>query len=33
MTEQKQEVHYGVFTWGPCILHLKISEDFDKLLL
>jgi len=33
MTDKKQEISYGIFTWGPCILHLKISEDFHKLLL
>ena len=33
MSDKKQEVQYGVFTWGPCIVHLKISEDFHKLLL
>ena len=33
MTDKKQEISYGVFTWGPCIVHLKISEDFHKLLL
>tara|TARA_R100001086_G_scaffold204704_1_gene120554 strand:- start:50 stop:733 length:684 start_codon:yes stop_codon:yes gene_type:complete len=33
MTDKKQEVQYGVFTWGPCIVHLRISEAFHKLLL
>ena len=33
MTEKTQEVSYGVLTWGPCIVHLKISEDFHKLLM
>ena len=27
------EVKYGVFSWGPCIVQLKISEDFRKKLL
>ena len=31
--EKMQEVSYGVLTWGPCIVHLKISEDFHKLLV
>ena len=28
-----QEVSYGVLSWGPCIVQLKISEDFHKLLM
>jgi len=27
------EVKYQVLQWGPCIVHLKISEDFQKKLL
>ena len=26
-------VQYGVFTWGPCCVHIRISEDFHKKLL
>tara|TARA_R100000664_G_scaffold1610_4_gene4128 strand:+ start:3391 stop:4077 length:687 start_codon:yes stop_codon:yes gene_type:complete len=26
-------VQYGVFTWGPCCVHIKISEEFHKKLL
>ena len=33
MTDKTQEIQYGVFTWGPCIVHLKISEPFHKLLM
>ena len=28
-----EDIKYAVFTWGPCIVHLKISEDFRKKLL
>ena len=24
---------YGIFNWGPCVLKIKISEEFHKLLL
>jgi len=27
------EIKYGVFSWGPCIVQLKISEDFRSKLL
>ena len=27
------EVNYQVLQWGPCIVHLKISEDFQTKLL
>ena len=36
MTKNKDkgvEVKYQVLQWGPCIVHLKISEDFQKKLL
>ena len=33
MTEKKEDISYGIFGWGPCIVHLKISEDFHKKLL
>ena len=26
-------VQYGVFTWGPCCVHIRISEEFHKKLL
>ena len=31
MTDNK--VQYGVFQWGPCVMQIKISEEFRKLLL
>jgi len=31
--EKGTEVKYQVLQWGPCIVHLKISEDFQKKLL
>ena len=34
MTKDKGvEVKYQVLQWGPCIVHLKISEDFQTKLL
>ena len=27
------EIKYQVLQWGPCIVHLKISEDFQQKLL
>ena len=27
------EIKYGVFSWGPCVVQLKITEDFRKKLL
>jgi len=34
MTKNKgTEVKYQVLQWGPCIVHLKISEDFQQKLL
>jgi hypothetical protein len=34
MTKNKgTEVKYQVLQWGPCVVHLKISEDFQKKLL
>ena len=26
-------VQYGVLTWGPCVLQIRISEEFQKKLL
>ena len=28
-----EEIKYGVLTWGPCVVQLKITEDFRKKLL
>lgn len=40
MTKEKQNniknpntVQYAVFQWGPCVMHIKISEDFHKELM
>ena len=30
---QEQNVQYGVLQWGPCIVHLRISESFHEKLL
>ena len=29
----EQNVQYGVLQWGPCIVHLRISESFHEKLL
>ena len=31
--EKGTEIKYQVLQWGPCIVHLKISEDFQQKLL
>ena len=31
--EKKVEIKYQVLQWGPCIVHLKISEEFQQKLL
>mgnify|MGYP003139519095 CR=1 FL=1 len=31
--KKPDKVQYGVFSWGPCIVHLRISDDFKKVLL
>ena len=28
-----EEIKYGILTWGPCVVQLKITEDFRKKLL
>ena len=33
MADKAEEVKYGVLQWGPCIIHLKISESFQEKLL
>jgi len=30
---ESTEIKYQVLQWGPCIVHLKVSEDFQKKLL
>jgi len=33
MVNKNQDVTYGVLNWGPCVMHLKISEEFHQKLL
>ena len=33
MTDQKQKINIQMFNWGPCVIRVKISNDFKKLLL
>ena len=28
-----KKASYGIFNWGPCVLKIKISEEFHQLLL
>ena len=30
MTEQ---IPINIFNWGPCVIRVKVKEDFRKLLL
>ena len=32
-TIDENKVQYGVFQWGPCIVHIRISEDFHEKLM
>ena len=29
----KEKIKVGMFNWGPCVVRMKISEEFRKLLL
>ncbi len=29
----KEQVKVDMFNWGPCVVRIKISEEFRKLLL
>ena len=35
MTEEKEKVKITVntFNWGPCVIKLKIQDDFKKILI
>ena len=33
VTTHEQNVQYGVLQWGPCVVHLRISEAFHEKLL
>jgi len=33
MTDQKQKINIQMFNWGPCVIRLKIQDNFKKLLL
>ena len=32
-TQSNDQVTYGVLNWGPCIVQLKISDDFKNKLI
>ena len=29
----KEKIKVDMFNWGPCVVRMKISEEFRKLLL
>ena len=31
--QPKQTIQYDILSWGPCVMHLRIPEDFHKKLL
>ena len=33
MTDKEQKVSVSVFNWGPCVVKLKMMDDFKQLLL
>ena len=34
MTDKKtQSVEYNVLTWGPCVVKMKMTDDFHKILI
>ena len=33
MIDNKQKVEVSVFNWGPCVVKLKMMDDFKQLLL
>ena len=33
MTDKEQKVEVSVFNWGPCVVKLKMMDDFKQLLL
>ena len=30
---EEQKVTYGVLNWGPCVMQIKISDQFKNKLL
>ncbi len=33
MTEENKKINIQMFNWGPCVIRMKISDEFKKLLL
>ena len=33
MTDKEQKVSVSVFNWGPCVVKMKIMDEFKQLLL
>ena len=31
--DQREKIEVNTFNWGPCLVKLKIAEEFRKLLL
>ena len=33
MSKDKTMIQVKTFNWGPCLIHLKIQDDFKKALI
>jgi hypothetical protein len=33
MKKEEEKVNVSIFNWGPCVVRLKIMDDFKQLLL
>ena len=33
MTDKKQQVEVHTYNWGPCLIKVKILDEFKKILL
>ena len=33
MTDKEQKVEVSVFNWGPCVVKLKMMDEFKQLLM
>ena len=33
MTEKNKKINIQLFNWGPCVIRLKITNDFKNLFI
>ena len=33
MKKEEEKVNVSIFNWGPCVVRLKIMDDFKQLLI